>query len=306
MHPTSRRHNDFESDTQVEVIIAPNAGACFGVVRAIKVGKKAIEKALASNEPIYSLGPLVHDPLVVTELSEKGLKIIGAPSEANRGTVVLRSHGIPEPEEALLKKKKIQIADATCPLVKKPQRIAKGLGVRGYFLIVVGDPNHPEVKGVLSYFAKPDFLVTYSAEKVSEIPETVKRVGILAQTTIENRVFDSVVEAAKKRFQEVLQFNTICDATSIRQTEAETLSKKADVMVVVGGRNSSNTAKLVKICKANKTATYHIETASELQADWFRNKTKIGITGGAATPEEYVNFVGEEVSHLIHQSLNGH
>ncbi len=295
----SKRALGFSSDESVEIHIAPNAGACFGVVRAIKLGHQATSRAKQQGgTPVFSLGPLIHNPKVVNDLAAEGMRPIESAEDA-AGTVVLRSHGVRQEIEKDLRERKVRIVDATCPLVKKPQRIAQSLGEKGYFLILVGDANHPEVKGVLSYFGRPDFLVTYSPEAIAQIPEGVTKVGVVAQTTIELKVLNQVIERCRKRFKEVAVYNTICDATSIRQEEATELAALAQVMVVVGGKNSSNTNKLVKICKDRNTETHLIEELHEIDLNWFEGKKKIGVTGGASTPMEFVDQVGEYIaSHL--------
>lgn len=296
---TEKRGLQFEPKPGVvEITIAPNAGACFGVVRAIKLGYQAVDKS-REGQPVYSFGSLIHNPAVVRELESRGVQTVNEAEQINAGTVILRSHGVQKQIEADFKSRGVAVVDATCPLVKKPQRIASSLAQKGYFLIIVGDSKHPEVKGVLSYFDKPDFLVTYDPADVDTIPESVTKVGIIAQTTIEVKVLNAVIERAKARFSDVAVHNTICDATSIRQTEAIELSKNADVMVVVGGKNSSNTCKLVKICRDNLETTYHIETIDEIQSDWFKGKSKIGVTGGASTPHEFVDRVGSHIANLI-------
>lgn len=289
----------FQPDGNLEIFIAPNAGACFGVVRAIKLGYQAARRSEKNRENVYSFGPLIHNPHVVKDLQTRGVQIVGGAEEVGPGTVVLRSHGVQAPVEKQLRAQGNTIVDATCPLVKKPQRLAQSLGEKGYFLILVGDANHPEVKGVLSYFGREDYLVTYDAKAVAGIPEQVTKVGVLAQTTIELHVLDEVIAAARARFPEVQVYNTICDATSIRQTEAVQLASQAEVLVVVGGKNSSNTCKLVKICKGLQPDTYHIEDESELRSEWFFGKRKIGVTGGASTPHEFVDRIGNAIAQLV-------
>ncbi len=283
----------------VEITIAPNAGACFGVVRAIKLGYQAATRAEKKQDPIYSLGPLIHNSAVVDALKAKGVHTTVEPDEIENGTVILRSHGVPLPAETELRERGVKIVDATCPLVKKPQRIARSLGDRGYFLIVVGDLNHPEVKGVLSYFGRDDYLVTYHPKDLDKIPAGTQKVGVIAQTTIEGSVFRAISDRARQLFADVLVHNTICDATTIRQTEAVELARNADVLVVVGGKHSSNTNKLVKICKGFQPDTYHIEQLEEIEPLWFLHKHRIGITGGASTPHEYVDQVGDHVAGIV-------
>ena len=302
-HTKSKRAAGFTDTDGVEITIAPNAGACFGVVRAIKLGGQAIART-GGKRSVFSFGPLIHNPMVVADLERRGIKTVAGPDEVESGTVVLRSHGVRREIEADFKRRGIGVVDATCPLVKKPQRIAASLGEKGYFLVLVGDSNHPEVKGVLSYFGRPDFLVTYAASDVDRIPAEVRKVGILAQTTIEVAVLDAVVERCRRRFADVVIHNTICDATSIRQHEAAGLARDADIMVVVGGRNSSNTVKLVKICRDLQEDTHLVETLEEIQAEWFCGKRKIGVTGGASTPQEYVDQVGEHIAALLATPLD--
>jgi 4-hydroxy-3-methylbut-2-enyl diphosphate reductase len=294
----SKRAEGFSESDTVEVRIAANAGACFGVVRAIKLGNQALGKATSS--PVVSLGPLIHNPKVVGDFETRGMRAIQDAADIPTGsTVILRSHGVRKEIEGGLKERGMTLVDATCPLVKKPQRIATSLGEKGYFLVLVGDKKHPEVQGVLSYFGRPDFLVTYNPDDISQIPPTVERVAVLAQTTIEYRVFEAVVARCKERFSDVVGYNTICDATSVRQREAEALARGADVVVVVGGRNSSNTLKLAKICRDHQPMTYLIEEMSEIDRAWFDGKRKIGVTGGASTPMEFVDSVGDYIARLL-------
>ncbi len=297
----SQRVEKFQADETVEVIIAPNAGACFGVVRAIKLGHQAAKRGKEGS--VQAFGALVHNPKSIQELENAGVNIVEDPDEVRSGTVILRSHGVKQELEAEFKRRGVQIVDATCPLVKKPQRIASSLGQKGYFLVLVGNAEHPEVKGVLSYFGRPDFLVTYNLNDLGKIPKDTQKVGIIAQTTIEVKILDAITEKCRELFKEVVVYNTICDATSIRQQEASVLAKTADVMLVVGGKNSSNTTKLVKICKEYQANTYWIEDKSEIDPSWFSGKKKIGITGGASTPQEYVDEVGTDIARLIESGL---
>lgn len=294
------RKPTFNDSPEVEIVVAPNAGACFGVVRAIKLGQQAAKRS--KEEAVQAFGPLVHNPKTITELKESGVSIVEDPDEIQSGTVILRSHGVKQEIESEFKRRGVQIVDATCPLVKKPQRIAASLGKKGYFLILVGNAEHPEVKGVLSYFGRSDFIVTYDVADVQKIPSSVKKVGIVAQTTIELAKLNEITEASRKRFEEVALYNTICDATSVRQSEAEVLAEKADLMIVVGGKNSSNTTKLVKICQRHQPHTYWIEDKSEILPAWFDGKMKIGITGGASTPQDYVDEIATYIADLLSQT----
>lgn len=294
------RKPHFNDTSETEIVVAPNAGACFGVVRAIKLGQQAAKRS--KEEAVQAFGPLVHNPKTIDELKKSGVSIVEDPDDIQSGTVILRSHGVKQEIESEFKRRGVQVVDATCPLVKKPQRIAASLGKKGYFLILVGNAEHPEVKGVLSYFGRPDFLVTYDVNDLKKIPSMVTKVGIVAQTTIELSKLSEITEACRKQFAEVALYNTICDATSVRQSEAEVLAQKADVMIVVGGKNSSNTTKLVKICQRYQPHTYWIEEKSEVIPSWFNDKKKIGITGGASTPQDYVDEVAYHIAELISHS----
>lgn len=300
--PASKRAKMFSPDDSVEVLVAMNAGACFGVVRAIKLGLHAVSKMPETGGAVYSLGPLIHNPMVVADMEAKGVQTVNDAAEVAGGTVVLRSHGVRREIEGALRDRGVHVVDATCPLVKKPQRIAQGLGEKGYFLVFVGDANHPEVKGVLSYFGRPDYLVTYDPEDVAKIPAGIEKVAVLAQTTIEHGVLSAVVERCRARFPEVSVHNTICDATSVRQSEADALARSAEVVVVVGGRNSSNTKKLWKICHELQPDTHLIEVIEELDPKWFVGKKKIGVTGGASTPQDYVDAIGRRIAEMVSPS----
>jgi len=295
MRARPKRRLDFTPDHSVEITVAPNGGACFGVVRAIKLGFQAA----AATGKVHSIGPLIHNESVVRELERRGVSTVAGADEVTEGTAILRSHGIRRQAEATLRERGVKVIDATCPLVKKPQRIAQALGEKGYFLVLVGDPNHPEVQGVLSYFGRPDYAVLYDPAALDAVPTGTRRVGILAQTTIEASVLEAVTAAARERFEEVAVYNTICDATSVRQTEAATLSRTADVVVVVGGHHSSNTNKLVKICRGNQPDTHHVESIEEIEPAWFAGKRKIAVTGGASTPQDYVDLAAEHIATLL-------
>jgi 4-hydroxy-3-methylbut-2-en-1-yl diphosphate reductase len=299
LHFSDELSNGPENQT-IEITIAPNAGACFGVVRAIKLGRMAAQKGQGESTNVYSLGPLIHNPKVVEELGNLGVVTVPDAKAISGGTVLLRSHGVQKEIEQELREKGATIVDATCPLVKKPQRIASGLAAKGYFLVMVGDSGHPEVKGVISYFGSERYLITYDPDDVAKIPLTEQKIGVLAQTTIEVSVLNEVVKRVRERFSDVAVYNTICEATSVRQSEAIQLASAAEVLVVVGGKNSSNTNKLVKICKGLQKDTYHIESLSEIKRSWFDGKRRIGVTAGASTPHEFVDEVGNYIAQLLH------
>ena len=292
-----KRELTFSGSDQVQIRIATNAGACFGVERALTLASEALKAA--NDRPVVSFGPLIHNPKVVADFAKVGLTPVSEAQQISPGsTVVIRSHGVPKELEKELLNQKLNLVDATCPLVKKPQRIAASIRAQGYFLVLVGDENHPEVRGVLSHYGGDNCLVTYSAKDIEKISREVARVAVVAQTTIEEKIFEEVVSICKQRFSEVVVYNTICEATSVRQAEAVELSKQAEIMIVVGGRNSSNTKKLEKICR-EEVETFLVEEIKEINPDWFFGKRRIGITGGASTPVKFVDQVGEYISTLV-------
>lgn len=281
--------------------MAETMGICFGVERALNLG----EKALAQNQgPLSSLGPIIHNPQVVEDLSRRGLAVASEISEV-QGTVMFRSHGVPLETQKEAEARGLKIIDATCPLVKVPQNFARKLSQAGYFVIIVGDKNHPEVTGVKSYVQNGEYAVIKDAEGLQDIPSREK-VGVICQTTLKRSVFEEVVEKCRERFGEVKVHNTICSATKDRQEAAYKLSEQVDCVVVIGGRNSSNTQKLYDICKTVAGDAHLIETEDEIQAEWFQGKETVGITAGASTPQTVITKVRDRVAKLAPGAVEGH
>jgi (E)-4-hydroxy-3-methyl-but-2-enyl pyrophosphate reductase len=284
---------------KVEILVATSAGVCFGVERALNLSEKALKE---TQGPISSLGPLIHNPQVVDELSREGLKVAGDLSEVS-GTVVFRSHGVTTEVQSEAKAKGLKIIDATCPLVKVPQNFARKLSQNGYFVVIVGDKDHPEIKGVRSYVSGEGATVIKSAEEVDGLADHEK-VGVICQTTLKKKIFLDVVAKCEARFKEVKVHNTICSATKDRQEAALDLAQRVECVVVIGGRNSSNTQKLFDICKEKTSDTYLIEEENELNGAWFKGKTKIGITAGASTPQVLIDKVFESISRMANATSN--
>ncbi|MBN1326446.1 MAG: 4-hydroxy-3-methylbut-2-enyl diphosphate reductase [Candidatus Cloacimonetes bacterium] len=257
--------------------IAKNSGFCFGVKRAIKIALEAAEE----NHEINTLGPIIHNPQMVEKLEEKGIKSIDDIKLVRGKPVIIRSHGVEKSILEKLRQNGTEIINATCPYVSKTQQYAAKLSKDGYQVIIMGNQDHPEVIALKSYVEGEAIIV--SDEK--DLPDKkLSRVGIISQTTRNIKDLQNLVNVLLPRCSEMLVINTICNATMIRQNSTLKLAKESDVMIVIGGKNSSNTKMLAKISE-NFVETFHIETASELNADWFRNKTKIGITAGASTPD---------------------
>ena len=265
--------------------VAREAGACFGVERALKL---ALETAELAEGPVHTLGPLIHNPVVVRDLEAHGVTAVEDPEVSPDATLLLRTHGVSPEVEASAKATGARVIDATCPYVKKVHRAVERLDAEGYQVVIVGEVGHPEVEGTRGH--APAALVVGSAEDVSHA-ELGRRVGVVVQTTMAKAVLDEVVCALTARAEEVRVLNTICDATSKRQQAATELAARADVMVIVGGKNSANTTHLADICRAACAATHHIETPDELDASWFDGVGLVGVTAGASTPQAHIAAV---------------
>lgn len=270
----------------MEVILAKRAGFCFGVKRATQMAFEAAGK----NQKTFTLGPIIHSPQVVKKLEDMGVGVVKDLSGVQDGTVIIRSHGVLASEMDEAQRKQLEVVDATCPFVKKAQDHVKYLSDSGYDVLVVGDADHPEVQGIVSYGDNSRVYVVASGDEVRQLPKMAK-MGVVAQTTQSFDNLKSVVTECLRRGGEVRVFNTICDATAVRQQEATELAQQVDCMVVIGGYNSANTRRLTEICTELQPKTYHIETAIELQPAWFVGVNKVGVTAGASTPKWIIDDV---------------
>ena len=281
------------------ILIARSAGFCFGVKRAISLANEtagAGEGASPPEPPIYSLGPLIHNPQAVQELEERGVHVVRSVDEIPCGKVIVRSHGITRPDHESLVAKGVRIIDATCPFVNKAQEHARSLSREGYAVIVVGDANHPEVKSIISYI-EPGVPVFTSLSDIRDTAGT-RKAGIVAQTTQSFENLMKFVSAALAKFPEVRVYNTICHATTLRQKESTAVAGKADVMIVLGGYNSANTRRLAQICKEINPRTHHIETAAELSPDLVAGTTCVGVTAGASTPQWIIDDLVAKIREI--------
>lgn len=270
--------------------LAKNYGFCFGVKRAIKKAEHIKDAA--------TIGPLIHNNEEISRLAKgfnvKTLEDIRALSDEKKA--IIRTHGITKQDLAELKKKDIQIFDATCPFVTKPQQICEKMSSDGYEVVIFGDENHPEVKGVKSYVSTKAYVVL----DVKEL-ENIKlpsKVVVVSQTTKKPELFMKIVNYLILRCKEVRVFNTICDATFKNQEAITELSAKADVMVIVGGKNSSNTKQLFLISKNHCEDSYLIETEAELQKEWFEGKKHCGVSAGASTPDWIIQKVVQKIENF--------
>jgi 4-hydroxy-3-methylbut-2-enyl diphosphate reductase len=286
--------NNTKDKTNVTVQRARQAGYCYGVERAIK----KVEKALSSHETVYSLGPIIHNPQVVEELKAKGLVLAKDVDEVPEGaTVIIRSHGVAPQVLEQLKERKAIVIDATCPFVRRAQVVASRLHDRGYSVVVVGEPTHPEVLGILGY-AGPDATVVSSRAEAEKLPPARRR-GVVFQTTQSDAIIEDVAAALVRSSEEVVFHNTICEATTERQEAARELAASSDVVFVVGGRNSGNTRRLYEICSAINARTFLIETADEIDASHVAGARVIGVTAGASTPRTIIDEVVRRIEERV-------
>ncbi|HTC19340.1 MAG TPA: 4-hydroxy-3-methylbut-2-enyl diphosphate reductase [bacterium] len=264
-----------------EIQIANAAGFCFGV-------KKAIQKA-ETMDRAFIFGSLIHNPQEVARLASLNKKIVHSLEDVEDNRVVITAHGLDINVIGQMKERNLEIIDTTCPLVTKIYNEGHKLEAQGLQIVIIGDPKHVEVKGIASRMKNP--LIVYHEEDIQAVPEGSK-VGVVCQSTLLMEKFDKFVALLRARCAEVVTVNTICKPTKDRQTAAAALSKTMDIMIVIGGRNSSNTHKLADTCKMNLPHdTYHVETAQELEPKWFEGKNKVGITAGASTPDYLIEEV---------------
>jgi 4-hydroxy-3-methylbut-2-enyl diphosphate reductase len=270
----------------MEVKIAKTAGFCWGVRRTVD---KVMEVADRAAGPVVTLGPIIHNPQAVSQMREKGVVTVNLVSEVEDGTtVVVRTHGAVRQEVEAARARRLNVVDGTCPYVKYPQAMAQRLSREGYHVVIVGDANHAEVKGVVSYCEGPCTVVKPGAE----IPVIkAKKVGVVAQTTCIGADFQRVVSALALSHREVRVVNTICSDTEERQQDARALAREVDAVVVVGGKNSANTRHLAEICREIQPRTWHVETETELRSDWFTGCRVVGLSAGASTPDWLVQGV---------------
>ncbi len=281
-----------------EMIVAQHAGFCFGVKRAINLAEEALKDKKGR---ILSIGPLIHNPQEVKRLEEKGLRLLKDDGELLQGDkVIVRSHGIPPQKEKELLSKGVQIIDATCPFVKAVHEAVIKLCKEGYFVVIVGEKNHPEVVGALGYLQECGGrgVVVENKEDLREVLGK-DRVGVVAQTTQNEQFFKEVVGEIALWTRELKVINTICNATSERQEDVYSLAPQVDVMIIIGGKNSGNTRRLYEIAKSLNPNSYHIETSQELKREWFERAKRIGITAGASTPDWIIEEVVSKIRELL-------
>jgi len=278
------------------IIVAKSAGFCWGVQRAFT---KVLDVAVnhAAGLPVYTYGPLIHNPQAVTMLEQKGIGVIEEIPERLDGTVAIRTHGIPPAERKKLEASGAHICDATCPDVGIIQGTVRRHLRQGFFIIIIGHREHPEVKALLGFAEKRGACIN-SADEVAALPADLGKVCIVSQSTQQREKFNALVELIQGRYPNSVVFDTICRSTDMRQEEVRELAREVDAMVVVGGRNSSNTNRLAEISRAMGTPTFLIETDDEINAADFSGMNVVGVTAGASTPSWVIERVVERLKAI--------
>ncbi len=275
----------------MKIKLASSYGFCYGVKRAIDIAEKHKESV--------TYGPLIHNKDEIKRLKDNydiGLAE-GIDDVKPKDTVVIRTHGIPKNELEMLKEQKNKVIDATCPYVTKPQNIVQEMSSKGYSVVIFGDKNHPEIKGVFSYAEGTDAFIVLNKDELQSLPLRSK-VAVVAQTTRKPEDFLTIVNTLILDHKEVRVFNTICNATFENQDAAADLAKEADIMIVIGGKHSSNTKQLHSIASHGCKESYLIENESEIDASWFENKKLCGVSAGASTPDWIVQNVINKIQEL--------
>ncbi len=279
----------------MEVIAARTAGFCFGVKRAVCQVYDCIsrEQGGSENLPICTYGPIIHNETVVEDLKSRGVRVIHGASElaqCHGGTIIIRSHGVSEEEENQIQATGAKVYDMTCPFVKKIQRIARQAGEEGKRFIIAGNPVHPEVTGILGW-CRGEAQVIQSPEDLDRVMADGKPSVLAAQTTFNKNKFDEIVDSGLGKGYNLVIARSVCSATVQRQEEAARIASKVDGMLVVGSPESSNTRKLYEICKSKCFNTHYIQTADDLNQQWFLTADRVGVTAGASTPQNIIEEV---------------
>ena len=271
----------------MKVIKAKTAGFCFGVKRAVDT---VYEQADTCGGPIYTYGPIIHNEEVVKDLESRGVSVIRSEEELEsitEGTVIIRSHGVEKRICDKLRGKGLRIVDATCPFVKKIHNIVEKESAEGKYILIIGNPDHPEVIGIRGW-AGSNVSVIQNAGDIEKVDFSKnKKICVVSQTTFNYNKFQDLVEIIKKKSYDISVLNTICNATKERQTEARSIAESVDAMIVIGDKHSSNTQKLYEICRNACNNTYYIQTLDDLDLNQLGSVETVGITAGASTPNKY-------------------
>ncbi len=279
---------------------AVHAGYCWGVERDLDIVNQTAETH--KEVPVRTLGPIIHNPQVVQSLDDKGVHSIDSLDQLREGgTVIIRTHGVAPEVYEQAETKGLTVVDATCPLVTLVQNKAKQLVNEGYHLVIFGNPKHPEVIGTLGHAGGKATVIEKPGDaRTAKLP---KKVGVVVQTTQETELVSELLSYLAPRCKEIKVFNTICNPTIERQDAARDLARDVQLMIVVGGKNSSNTRHLADVCRKEGATTYHIEEPTEVEPVWFANVHEVGVTAGASTPGWLMDQVITHIHELEQQNL---
>ncbi|MEX2158545.1 MAG: 4-hydroxy-3-methylbut-2-enyl diphosphate reductase [Dehalococcoidia bacterium] len=282
----------------MEIILASEMGFCFGVRRAVEM----MEEATLERGGMVSLGSVVHNPQVVGKLKERGLDVIASVDEVSNRPVAITAHGVSESVVRELESRGVPVVDTTCPIVTRSQQWAKRLVEDGFAVVVFGDPNHKEVRGVLGWAEDKAYAVP-TIDAIDDLPDDMpSRVGVLSQTTeTEGHFAEFVRKLLEKRMDQISELrviNTLCNATTSQQAAAEELAHKVDLMFVIGGKESANTRHLAEVAREQGVETYHVESAADIQSQWLDGHERVGVTAGASTPDATVQSVVARLREL--------
>jgi len=277
----------------MRVKLARTAGFCMGVQRAMNI---LLDAANIKDGPVYTLGPLIHNPQVIEALGRKNVRIIQDVSEASSGTVVVRAHGVPPDTRRQIERTQLTLCDATCPIVTRAQSLARAHAAQGYTVIIAGDAEHPEVIALMG-FAGERGVVVSSPEDIAKLPP-YGDVCLIAQTTQNAELYAELAERVRAKYPGAAVFDTICDSTHRRQLELRQMAKQVDLMVVVGGKESANTRRLAEIARQEGVRAIHVETEEELNSAEFRDVNLVGVTAGASTPNWVITRIVEAIREM--------
>lgn len=288
-------------DGEAAVYLAASAGFCFGVHRAVDTVYDQIKEG---KPPIFTYGPIIHNEMVVADLRQHGVVEIDDEAQLSgvrEGTVVIRSHGVPEHICKQIKGKGLKLVDATCPYVKKIHQIVKEKSAEGFQIVIIGNAHHPEVEGIMGWCSSPAIVIGTEEEAQRLVESGIQKpLCVVSQTTFNLKKFHKLVEIITQlRYHESAILNTICNATEERQTEADAIAHIADAMIVIGGRNSSNTQKLVDICRKECESTFFVQTFDDLNLRLVPSRGIVGISAGASTPNNIIEEVSKQCRKTI-------
>jgi len=282
----------------MEIILAKEMGFCFGVRRAVDM----MEDATGQVGQLVSLGTVVHNPQVVAQLKERGLDVIANLEDVSDRPVAITAHGVSEATVRQLENKGVPVVDTTCPIVTRAQQWAKRLTEEGFAVVVYGDPNHKETRGVLGW-AEGNAYACPTLEDIENLPDGLpSRIGVLSQTTETEAHFAEFVrvllEKRMDRISELRVINTLCNATTSQQAAAQELAHQVDVMIVIGGRESANTRHLAEVAREEGIDAYQVESADEIRPEWLEGRERAGVTAGASTPDSAIDAVVAQLEEL--------